>query len=88
MNLGIYKSDLERGARHLGHDARRFVIDAVSLMARFVTDMKAEAKHVADPSQRASIIERHCGFIAMVPLIGLVLFFGIIAVVLNLHPSH
>lgn len=88
MNPGVYKTDMARDARRLRHDACRSLIDAVALISRFLKDMKAEAKHLADPSQWSSIIERHCGFIAMVLLISLVFYLGMIAVLLSQHASH
>ena len=88
MNLKALENDLRRDSEQLSRDARQFVTDAAQTSRDFASDVAAEAKHVADPSQRASIVERHVGFIALLLCVFLVFYFGVIAVILSWPKWH
>lgn len=77
MDLRTFEKDVAADADHLAVDTRHFV-------ETLVADAKAEARHLADPAQRESIIERRIGFFVFVVALLMAVYSGAIALVLSL----
>ena len=88
MNLKTLERDARHDLKTLRDDVRRVEIDTGHLATDLIIDAREEARHIADPSQRESILERHVGFFVAVMVVFTILYMAVIAVILSIPASR